>query len=125
MISYETYKVVHLLGVLLLFFSLGGVALHALNGGTRQGNVGRKLVAALHGAGTLVILVGGFGMLARLEIMHGLALPGWIWAKVTIWLILGGLVYLPYRKPQFARPAFVAVPLLGALAAYFAIYKPF
>ena len=61
MISYEVYKVLHLVGVVCVVAALGGVAVHAANGGQRQGNVVRRVVSALHGLGLLVILVAGFG----------------------------------------------------------------
>ncbi|MES2306744.1 MAG: hypothetical protein V4558_14670 [Gemmatimonadota bacterium] len=123
MISYGIYKIVHLSGMFLLFTILGGIALHVLNGGTRESNVGRKLAGALHGVALFVILLGGFGMLARLGMVRG-AFPGWIWAKLTIWVILGVFGTLPYRRPEVAKVYLFALPLLGALAAWFAIYKP-
>lgn len=123
MIPYAVYKVVHLLGMFLLFTILGGIALHVLNGGTRESNVGRKLAGALHGVALFVILLGGFGMLARLGLVKG-AFPGWIWAKLTIWVLLGAFGTLPYRRPGLAKIWLVGLPVLGALAAWFAIYKP-
>ncbi|MEO5799398.1 MAG: hypothetical protein ABIZ70_01940 [Gemmatimonadales bacterium] len=123
MIPYGVYKILHLSGMFLLFTILGGIALHVLNGGTRESNAGRKLAGALHGVALFVILLGGFGMLARLGMVRG-AFPGWIWAKLTIWLLLGVFGTLPYRRPQVAKVYLVALPLLGGLAAWFAIYKP-
>ena len=34
MISLSAYKLVHILGFLLVFLSFGGLVLHAMNGGT-------------------------------------------------------------------------------------------
>lgn len=124
MFPLEFYKVVHLVGIFALFTILGGIALHALNGGTKQTNVGRKLVAALHGVALLVVLVGGFGMLARLGIVQGHSFPVWVWVKIGVWLALPLLGTLPYRKPATAKWVLVALPVLGGLAAYMAIYKP-
>ena len=121
---HEAYKVVHLLGILFLFVALGGVALHAWNGGTKQNNQGRGASAAMHGVGVFLILLAGFGMLARLGLMQG-GLPGWVWAKLVLWLLVGGLFLLPYRRPSLAKPVFLLLPFLGALAAVLAIYKPF
>ncbi len=120
--SLETYKILHVFGVLLLVAALGGVALHAANGGRRE-SATRRLVAILHGVALLVIPVAGFGMLARLGLVRDL--PGWAWAKLVLWLVLGAVLYLPYRRPTLARSALIAVPLLGALGAYLAITKPF
>lgn len=122
MFSFQLYKIVHIFGILMLFTVLGGICLHAMNGGTKASNVGRKLIGALHGTALLVILIGGFGMLARLGIPGGL--PGWVIAKLVIWLILPFLGLLAYRKPASAKWVLLGLPIVGGLAAWFAIYKP-
>lgn len=122
--SYSFYKIVHFLGIVTLFAMLGGIALHALNGGTRKDNVGRVLVAALHGIALLLILVGGFGMVARLGTVE-LGWPGWLLGKIAIWGVFALLAMLPYRRPALARPALVFWPVLGGLAAWLAVVKPF
>ena len=124
MISLSAYKLVHILGILLVFLSFGGLVLHAMNGGTKTTNTGRRLVAIGYGLGLFLILLGGFGMLARLGIVQG-GLPGWIWFKLVLWLAIGGLVALPYRKPGSARLLWVLGPALGLLAAWAGLYKPF
>lgn len=121
--SYETYKVLHLLGIFFLFTSLGGVALHAINGGSKNDNRGRRAIASMHGLGLLLLLVAGFGMLARKDLMTG-GMPGWVWGKLLVWVILGGLLYVPYRRPALARPVLWLVPLFGLLAALLAVYQP-
>jgi hypothetical protein len=124
MFPYQLYNVVHILGIALLMTALGGMALHSVNGGLRRDNRARGLVAALHGLGALLVLVGGFGMLARLGFRHGAMFPGWLLVKLAIWVVLGVAVALPYRSPRLARPMLLVVPLLAGLAAYMAIYKP-
>jgi hypothetical protein len=124
MIPSIAYKLIHLFGVFLIVSSLAGAAIHAANGGTPQTSLTRRLVSAGHGIGLFLVLLGGFGMLARLELVSG-GLPGWVWAKLAIWLTLGGLMVLPYRRPQFARAVFLAVPTLGLIAALLALTKPF
>jgi len=124
MLPYTFYKVVHILGLLFAYSALGGVAVHAANGGSKRTAVTRRLTAALHGGGVFLTLLGGFGMLARLGIVQGHSFPGWVWGKIVIWLIIAVVVVLPYRRPQLAVPAMVALPFLGGLAAYLAVYKP-
>lgn len=119
------YKILHIYGIVLLFAAVGGLTIAVANGATKASNPNRKLLAIAHGVAMLLILVGGFGMLARMGIVQGHGFPGWLWGKIAIWLVLGGVAALPYRKPELARPLFVILPLLAALAAYFAIYKPF
>ena len=124
MIPYVAYKLIHLFGIFLTVVSLGGAAIHAANAGTRQASLTRGLVSAGHGIGLFLILVGGFGMLARLELVSG-GLPGWVWVKLVIWVSMGALMVLPYRRPQLARAVFLAVPTLGLIAALLALTKPF
>ena len=124
MLPYQLYKVVHILGIALVVTALGAMALHALNGGLRRDNRARALVGAMHGVGLLLVLVGGFGMLARLGFRHGGMFPGWLLVKLAVWVLLGAAVALPYRRPTLARPMLLVVPLLAALAAYMAVYKP-
>lgn len=125
MLTYETYKVLHLLGIFLLFVALAGVSLHAANGLARADNRLRRVVSIMHGVGLLLILVGGFGMLARLGAAASASGEGWVIGKLVIWFIAGGLLVLPYKKPARAPLIFVLLPLLGVAAAILAIYKPF
>lgn len=122
--SYNFYVVMHVTGIILTFVALGGAALHSLNGGTRETNRGRGLVAALHGTGLVLVFVGGFGLMARIGLMHGTPWPMWLIAKLVIWLLLGGAIVLLNRKAYSGRWLIVALPLLGVLAAYSAKFKP-
>lgn len=124
MLPYTFYKVVHLIGIALVVSALGGTAVHAMSGGTKQTNGARGLQAALHGVGALLILVGGFGMLARLGFSHGAMFPGWLIVKLLVWVTAAALLFVPYRKPSLARPIYLAVPVLVGLATYMAVYKP-
>ena len=121
MIPFLVYKTFHLIGVMLTIVALGGMAIHAANGGTRDQSLTRRLTTATHGVGLLLVLVAGFGMLAKLD---GPANSGWVLIKLVIWLTLGAAAVVPYRRPQFARALFLIVPLLAALAAIVAITKP-
>jgi hypothetical protein len=125
MLSHSVYNVVHILGIIMLMASLGGLTLHAMNGGTRDTNSSRRLIGGLHGLGAFLVLLGGFGMLARIGFEHGSPFPGWLVAKIAIWLVLAGAVVLPYRRPSLALPLLMALPVLGGAAAVMAIYKPF
>ncbi len=125
MLPYQFYKIVHIVGIALFMASLGAVALHAVNGGLKRDNRARGLVAAMHGTGALLVLVGGFGMLARLGFQHGAMFPGWLLVKLGIWVLLAAAIALPYRKPTLGRTMLLLLPLLAGLAAYMAVYKPF
>jgi len=120
-VSYPAYKVLHLIGVLFLFTSLGGMAILSRSGSTNP--AARKLAMATHGIALAVILVAGFGLLARLGFMT--AMPVWAWCKIGIWLLLA-LAVLPLRRlPRLAGALWVALPLLGGVAAWLAVAKPF
>ncbi len=124
MIPLETYKVLHILGVLLAFAALGGLTLTVANGATKATSSVRRLIAIAHGVGTLVILLAGFGALARLDLKDG-GLPGWVVIKLACWVVLALLMTVPYRWPAHARTVFWLLPVLGGIAASMAIYKPF
>ena len=122
---YEVYKVIHIFGILMLFTSLGGVALHGINGGDRESLGGaRKLAAASHGVAMFLILFGGFGLMARLGISHS-DLAGWVIAKLGIWVLLGGAIAVLLRKPQLSKVMWFLLPAIGGVAAWIAVTKPF
>ena len=123
MLSYEIYKLFHLFGIIMLFVSVGGVMLYALNGGMKVNNTGRKTAAITHGIGLVFVLVAGFGLLARVGISW--PWPGWVFVKLIIWLILGGVTGLIYKLGSRGQWLWYVVILLGVIAAYMAIFKPF
>ena len=123
MLSYEIYKLLHLFGIIMLFVSIGGVMLYALNGGTKADNTWRKTAAITHGIGLVFVLVAGFGLLARVGISW--PWPGWVFVKLIIWLVLGGVTGLIYKLGPTGKGLWYVVILLGVIAAYMAIFKPF
>lgn len=62
-------------------------------------------------------------MMARLGLVRGMP-PAWLLVKMVLWLVLAGIVLVPYRKPALAKPFALLLPLLAGLAAYMAVYKP-
>jgi uncharacterized membrane protein SirB2 len=125
MFSYQFYKVVHIVGIVLAVSALGGAAAQAMLGGNQRPRPSRRLLAGLHGLGVFLVLLGGFGLLARIGILHGAHFPGWLWVKLVIWAVVAIGLFVPSRRPGLARPLLFALPVLGGLAAYMAIYKPF
>jgi hypothetical protein len=98
--------------------------MHAAMGGTKAENPFRKALGAAHGIAALLILTGGFGMLARMGIVQG-GLPVWVLLKITIWVALAAAMALPYLSRTWARGLLVAMPVLAALAGATALLKPF
>lgn len=123
MISYSVYKVIHLVGVMMVFLALGGVTANAVGAGVKN-HIWRKPIAITHGVGLLLSLVGGFGLLARLGIVHG-GLPGWAMAKLGIWTLFAVLIAVLARRPQWAKALWGVMIFLGVAAAYIAGSKSF
>lgn len=125
MISYAVYKVVHYAGIFILITALGAtLARAAMGGGDAPRDPWGKRLVAVHGTALFLILLGGFGMLARLDVTQGLGLPGWIWAKLGIWVVLGGIL-AARRRPGTAARALWLVPALAVVAGLVALTKPF
>ena len=121
MFSYDFYKLMHFLGLFMAFSSLGGQFAMALNDHDSKKPPARKWIGMVHGIGLLLVLVGGFGMLARLK----LGFPVWSMMKVVIWVAFGGLGFLAARKKSLAGAIWLATLALGVLAAYLARSKSF
>lgn len=116
--NYAVFLVLHIVGIVLLFMSLGGLAFHGVAGGTRETNPARGLVAATHGIGALLIIIAGFGMLG---VKYGGAMPGWVHPKLLIWVLLAAAPVVLGRKPGAAKALWFVFPVLAAVAAYFGI----
>lgn len=119
MLSYQAYKMLHYLGFMLLFFGIGGVLIPTLAGIKIQGKP--RIVAFIsHGVGMLLLIVAGFGMLARLQLE---GIPAWIHLKLGVWLVLGLAIGLAKRRPSWLL--LVAIMAIAMIAPYVAIFKPF
>ena len=116
---YQFYLVLHFLGIFLILLPLGGMCFHMAAGGTRAWPL-RKFAAMLHGIGLLIVLIAGFGLLAKLH----LGFPVWAMGKLAIWLVLGGIPALIYRKGQMAKTWLFLILVLAVLAGGLAAYKP-
>jgi hypothetical protein len=108
------YKVLHLAGVVGLFTALGSLIATDENGSSKLGSI-------LHGISLILILVSGFGMVAK----FGYGFPGWVIAKLVIWFGLGAMLAVAKRKALPQGATFAVVLILGILAAWLGIYKPF
>jgi hypothetical protein len=120
--SYEIYKIIHLLGIVLLFSGLAGLLTVRMSGGQLAGST-KSLVFVTHGVGLLFLIVSGFGLLARLGLARDI--PNWVFVKLAVWLFMGGAISLVKRKGQIGWPLYLSLLLVFLIAAYFAIFKPF
>jgi hypothetical protein len=122
--DYPLIKLCHLVGIMLVFLSLGGMVFAARVGlGPEHRNL-RRAAAITHGIGLLLILASGIAMASSLGLFHGDP-PTWIKVKFGIFLLLGGSISLGARV---SRLIWLWIPLwilLGAAGGYLALYKPF
>lgn len=121
---YAAYKLVHYFGIFTVLTAMAATCMYVMRGGTRAENPYRRVLGIAHGVGAFLILLGGFGMLARLGIVQG-GLPGWIVAKLVIWALVSAAIMLPYRRPGAAGVVMTSLPVLAVIAGAIALYKPF
>lgn len=120
--SMVVYKVIHIFSIMLLFTAFGGLLLASRAGG--QNGVLRKLAGMTHGLALVLILVSGFGALAKIGMSNPAIWPAWLWIKVLIWLAFGAVIVVIRRAPQGAPALWWILPLLGGIAAYLALTNP-
>lgn len=116
--DYTWYKILHIVGIVMVFMALGGLALRRADGGEEDKN-GRRLVAIGHGIGLVIVLVSGFGLLAKLH----LGFDPWVIGKLVIWLVLGGMLAMIRRMPRFGSVFYWTLPLLVGLAGWLALFR--
>lgn len=117
--SYEFYKILHLLGLFLLFLSFGAALLRS----QLQEVSFKKNISTLHGIALALILIAGFGLLAKRGIHW--PWPGWVWVKLVVWIMFGGVIACIHRALLASQWMILILLVLGGLGAYMALYKPF
>ena len=124
--DYNAYKLVHVVGLLLLFASLGGLAvLGGLGTDPARSTPFKAVLNAFHGLGLVVLLVAGFGLLAKLDMSAPDKWGGWVYAKIVLWVVFGAAVVPLKRAPSLARLGLLLLVGLGCAAGWLALMKPF
>ena len=104
--SLTFYNILHVIGGLLLIL---GFLIQLSAKSIKKGMM-------LHGIGLVILLVSGFGQLAKLGIFGHM--PTWAIVKLVLWLVLGGIPVLAKRK-VVSRPVMVGIALvIAGFAAY-------
>lgn len=122
--SYQVLKIAHITGLALTFMGLAGILGMKMSAEARPKR--RWIFFAAHGFGLLLLLVSGFMLVGKLGLMSGgHSLPGWVQAKLGIWLLAGGATVLASRLSRYAGLVLLIFTALVATAAWLAIAKPF
>jgi hypothetical protein len=80
----------------------------------------RKRVMIITGIASFLVLLGGFGLLAKLKF----GWPGWVFVKIVCWLVLSALAGFGYRKRASAG-ALSGIATLAIIVAVVMVYlKP-
>lgn len=101
------YYLLHVISLLLLT----GASFSALAAPTPER---RKKFLMLTGILSLVMLVGGFGLVARMNT----GWPGWLIVKIVCWVVLSALAGIAFRKPNSTG----TLSMVGGLAIATAVY---
>lgn len=120
MIDITIYKWLHLLGAFGVLMAFGGLIFRSTVNVDSQ-TFPKRILSIVHGVGLLLIVVSGFGMLARLGIQG--EFPTWVWLKLAIWLAMGGLIAAVNRAPKQSKLWWWLVLALGGAAAWIGIFK--
>ncbi|MBC7427378.1 MAG: SirB2 family protein [Bacteriovorax sp.] len=118
MISYETYKILHIFMIMMTLSAMGAVI-------TEGRWIPRTSFKIVIGITSFLILVGGMGLLARLGFKHGEGFPVWVYVKILTWLVLNISLIILFRSQKkntkilFTWIAFAAV----FIAVYTAVTK--
>lgn len=114
--SYEFYKIFHLISLFFLIF---------LAGGSLRANAQEKWEKILSGVLSFFVLVSGMGLLARIGVSHGEPWPLWAMLKVVLWLVL--TISAPVVLKRFTSfvPKYRFIyPIIVLVAVYVIILKP-
>jgi hypothetical protein len=109
--DYTTYKIIHLTGIAALAIGLGGMM---------AGGNNRRLFAILQGVALLVMLVSGFGLLAKLK----LGFPHFAMVKTGLWVVIGMMpMALRRLRVPIAGGIAISITLIGIMA-WLGVMKP-
>lgn len=113
--SYEFYKVLHLVCI---FLFVGAIAIQFFS------DAAPKSAKIISGVTSLLIFVAGMGLIARIGISHGEGWPLWLKAKVGLWVVISALgPILAKRLKEKRQLGYYVTMLFVFAAAYVAVTK--
>jgi len=112
----------HLIGLMLLFTGTGVLLTQGKEGALR------KPALMFHGIGLFLLLLGGFGMLAKYaktgpEIYSYTNV--WVLLKLVIWLFFGVVIVLAKKGILEGKMGWWVCLAAGTIATWAALFKPF
>lgn len=113
------YNLIHLTGVFAVLLSYGLLIGRSLL--PEDDKRLRKWGAITSGVGLFLILLGGFGLIARLYDNQWFL---WTWIKLAVWVLLGGMIALINRAPSLNKVWFFLTLALGVVALWAVYFKP-
>ena len=119
MVSYEIYKLIHLICLLLLALTMGLLFYpeHLLR--SKKGKIFTGFVS-------FFILVSGMGLLARIGFKHGQAFPFWISLKIANWFFLNVALFFAFKSKIIRHKIYIILVMLvlAIFNIWLAINKP-
>jgi uncharacterized membrane protein SirB2 len=115
------YYLLHFLGILLVYCAYGVLIARGMLGS--ESKALRKFGMIASGIGLTLILVSGFGIIAK--VAYADYTSPWVIIKIVLFLLLAGMQTLISRKPSLSQVWFWVIFLLGLAATFTALYKPF
>lgn len=109
----EIYRYIHFAGILISFLGFGLLIARAMLNPDNKSL--RKQGMMFNGIGLFLVLLGGFGMLAR---GFSNEFPWWVIVKIIIWVALGGLAAAINYNHRMAKVLMWITLALGLTAAY-------
>ena len=110
--SYETYKILHLIFIVLFVASTISLLYAPDN---------KKVCRIFNGIFTFLIFVAGMGLIARIGISHSEPWPFWIKVKIALWLVASVCSALGAKRfPQHRHVVaglFLSIVSLGVVTA--------
>jgi len=118
--SLDVYRALHVAGLTMIMLGFGAI----LFGPKDQPRP--RVAMALHGAGVLVMIVAGFGMMAKSDppIMAPDSWQAWLILKMVIWVGIAALPTLIRAGTVPRRVAWIVIVVLAATAAWLAAARP-
>lgn len=107
------YHIIHVVSVLVLT----GYTFYAFAAPAET----RKHVMIITGVASLLVLVGGFGLQAKLAV----GWPGWLIVKIVCWLGLSALAGIGYRRRGAAGILAIVAMILAFVAVVMVYARPF